>query len=141
MRVHLQYNHMAEYSEVSSKTTPDAQRMPGKVEAGQHSIAEAFEKFSPIPKSSSKWKSLTDSICYCVAKDMVPFNCVNDPGFQYMLQHLNHGNTVYSPLTGQLSLVTTCLRFQVYEKEKTKIVKAIAIELQYFAFTSDGWSS
>ena len=29
---------------------------------------------------------------------------------------------------------------ELYEKEKTKIVKAIATELQYFAFTSDGWS-
>ena len=30
---------------------------------------------------------------------------------------------------------------ELYEKEKTQMVKVIATELRYFAFTSDGWSS
>lgn len=32
--------------------------------SGQHSIAEAFEQLSPMPKSFSRWQSLTELICY-----------------------------------------------------------------------------
>ena len=68
MLVHLQYNHKAEYSDISSKTTVNAGRMSTQLQAEQHSITEAFEQLSPIPRSSSRWKSLTNSVCYCIEK-------------------------------------------------------------------------
>lgn len=40
--VHLQYNHEAEYSEVSSKTIPDAQRTSEQLQGGQQYITEAL---------------------------------------------------------------------------------------------------
>ena len=58
-------DHKGEYNEVSSKTTPDARKMPGQVQTGQRSIERVLN-------SSSRWQSLTDLICYCVAKDMLP---------------------------------------------------------------------
>ena len=136
MLVHLQYYHKGEYSDISSKTTVNAGRMSTQLQEGQRSITEAFEQLSPIPRSSSRWKSLTNSVCYCIAKDMLPFDCVNDSGFRHMLHTFEPR---YVP--PDRSTITRHYMPELYDQEKTKVTEAIATELQYFAFTSDGWSS
>ena len=108
------------------------------LENGKQGNAQSLRLLSSslIPRSSSRWKLLTDSVCYCIAKDMLPFVCVNDPGFRQMLHTFEPR---YVPPDR-----TTIPRYympELYDQEKTRIMKAIATELQYFAFTSDGWSS
>ena len=45
----------------------------------QQQLPTMFEAQKPLKKSNPKWKKLTDSICYFLAKDVMPFDTVNDP--------------------------------------------------------------
>ena len=80
--VHLQYNHKDEHDSVLSKIATSF-RMS---ELGQHSITEAFENLTPLPRNSKRWQALTASVCYFIGKDMQPYDCVTDPGFRHMLK-------------------------------------------------------
>lgn len=84
MLVHLQYNHRQEYNEV--KATDSGVSGVTKASQQQPTIAKAFERLTPISKDSSRWQTLTESVCYCIAKDMLPLNSVNNPGFKHMLK-------------------------------------------------------
>ena len=44
-----------------------------------------FEVQKPFNKSNPKWKKLIDSISYFLAKDVRPFDTVNDSGFRHLL--------------------------------------------------------
>jgi len=86
LMVHLQYHHKAEFEEVKKKikvlekeeatASSGAPRVP--LQLGQCTITHSFELTSPILRSSVKWKTLTNSICYCIAKDMLLISTVND---------------------------------------------------------------
>ena len=67
---------------------------------------------------------------------MLPFDCVNDSGFRHMLHTFEPR---YVP--PDRSTITRHYMPELYDQEKTKVTKAIATELQYFVFTSDGWCS
>ena len=45
-------------------------------EPKQPSLAEAFEGHTPLAKSSARWKKLTNSVCYFLAKDMNPISTI-----------------------------------------------------------------
>ena len=87
MIVHLQYHHAAAYSELE---TPMKSKSGFKLSAtrlnGQCSIEDSFKKLLPLSRSSSRWKALTNAVCYFLAKDLHPVATVNDPGFQHMLK-------------------------------------------------------
>ena len=52
----------------------------------QQQLPAMFEAQKPIAKINPRWKKLTDAICYFLAKDMMPFDTVNDPGFRHMVK-------------------------------------------------------
>ena len=52
----------------------------------QPTILNLYEQAMPYPKSSSRWKSLTQSVSYFLAKDILPISIVNNDGFKRMLQ-------------------------------------------------------
>ena len=81
---HLQESHPIEYIE-AKPTSNHGEYMKAKA---QPTIAEALHVCQPFSHTSQRWRSLTDSICYFVAKDMQPFQTVNDPGFRQLLKAL-----------------------------------------------------
>ena len=87
MIVHLQSRHSAAYSEIVDqlKTTGSA-HSSASLPKNQPSIEDSFNKLAPLPRSSSRWKALTTSICYFLAKDLHPLSIVNDQGFLHMLK-------------------------------------------------------
>jgi hypothetical protein len=133
MLVHLQYNHRQEYNEV--KATDSGVSGVTKV-SQQPTITKVFEQLTPISKDSSQWQMLTKSVCYCIAKDMLPLSSVNDPGFKHMLK-------TFEPryIPPERSALTRHFMLKLYEEEKTTVEKAIAKDMTYFAVTCDGWSS
>ena len=54
----------------------------------QMQITKAFNRVQPLPHSSQRWKSITNSVCYFMTKGMHPFQTVNEPGFRQLLQSL-----------------------------------------------------
>ena len=90
MLVHLQYNHRSEYLKVKEKgekmakmkrTQPSISSCKDK----QPSITEAFQQMEPLSQSSKRWKQLNNSVCQCIAKDMLPISIVSNCGFWNML--------------------------------------------------------
>ena len=51
----------------------------------QISISEAFISSQPYDCKSKKWMKLTNSVTYCIAKDMLPMYRVEKPRFRRML--------------------------------------------------------
>ena len=86
MIVHLQSRHSAVYSEIADqlKTTGKAKSL--FLPKDQPSIVDSFKKLTPLPHSSSRWKALTNSVCYFLAKYLHPMSTVNDQGFLRMLK-------------------------------------------------------
>ena len=103
---------------------------------GQRSIAEAFENLTPLPRNSKRWQTLTASVCYFIGKDMQAYDCANDPGFRNMLKSFEPR---YNP--PDRSTISGHYIPEVYEKEKTRIMKQMSSDLQAYAITTDGWSS
>ena len=51
-------------------------------------ITEAFNRIKPLAHFSLRWKAITNSVCYFIAKGMHPFQRVNEPGFRQLIQSL-----------------------------------------------------
>ena len=51
----------------------------------QKSITEALVSSQPYDRKSKKWMELTNSVTFCIAKDMLPMYSVEKPGFRRML--------------------------------------------------------
>ena len=98
----------------------------------QPTIAEAQHVCQLFSHTSQCWKSLTDLICYYVAKDMQPFQTVNDPGFCQLLKALEpryecpDHKTISTPW--------------LYAREKERIGQAVA-SVNSIAMTTDIWTS
>uniref|UniRef100_A0A1X7V255 BED-type domain-containing protein n=1 Tax=Amphimedon queenslandica TaxID=400682 RepID=A0A1X7V255_AMPQE len=80
---HLKKHHQLKYS----KTYGCASKLSNKSPSlAQPTIQEALTKSVKYQKHSRKWKELTDSITYCVRKDMLPIYTVEKNGFRDMLK-------------------------------------------------------
>ena len=64
------------------KAKPD---QSNKSATQQKSITETLISSQPYDCKSKKWMELTNSVTYCVAKDMLPMYSVEKPGFQRIL--------------------------------------------------------
>ena len=86
--VHLQYCHAAEYSElvIPIKSIAAGFKSSALCNSGQSSIEDSFKRMTPLSRSSSRWKALTNAVCYFVANYQHPVATVNDPGFIHMLK-------------------------------------------------------
>ena len=81
---HLKSKHPEEYllAQHASKN--------GSLERkGQASILDLWKKQQPLSSSLKEHKSLTNSIAYCLARDMLPLSTVDKPGFRAMLHQFN----------------------------------------------------
>ena len=47
-------------------------------------LPEMFQAKNPYPRNSTCWKTLTDAVCWFIAKDMHPYQTENDLGFRHM---------------------------------------------------------
>jgi len=86
MIVYLQSRRPTEFNKISDqlKSGGGAQSST-TLPTGHPLIHDSFKKLTPL-WSSSRWKTLTNSVCYFLAKDLHPLSTVNDPGFLHMLK-------------------------------------------------------
>ena len=148
MITHLSYRRKDEYAAVKKQMAESAQTSKplqflasmevarSSQSMSQPTILNSFEQAMPYPKSSSRWKSLTQSVSYFLAKDMLPISTVNNDGFKRMLQKFDSRYTPPDRTTFARNYLPA-----LYEQEKLKVKKAISSELQYFSVTTDGWTS
>ena len=133
LTVHLKNHHRDEYDECQM-----AEKGPSIIEATQSkqkSIEDAFQGATPLPHSSPRWKKLTDSVCYFIAKDGQPLDTVNDKGFRHML-------TSFEPryIPPDRKAITNHYLPDLYVKQKERIAREMG-QASYFAVTTNGWTS
>ena len=83
MRFHLESSHKAEFKVLQQS---DKQRDTNNAEnKTQQSVKDILQRTTPLLKESPRWNTLTQSVCYFIAKDMQPIDTVNDKGFRAMI--------------------------------------------------------
>ena len=135
MASHLQHHHSSVYRSVypagsSSGTT----KWP--LPHGQTSIEGSMKNLQPLSRDSQRWKTLTKSVCYCITKDMLPLDTINDPGFRHMLHTFEPSYTPPDRSTLSRHYVP-----ELYEREKARVSTLMAKHMDHFAVTTDAWSS
>lgn len=76
MKRHLERRHGIIESEESCPKKP----------CNQSTIQECVQKTQPLDRSSRKYRSLMESIIFMIAKDIQPFDIVNNEGFRQVLK-------------------------------------------------------
>ena len=66
---HLKFHHPMKYADEESSSS-------SKISSSQVTIKEALEKCKKYQRHGEKWEELTDSVTYCLAKDMLPMYSV-----------------------------------------------------------------
>ena len=144
LHFHLRTKHPTEYNDSAAskpssntnndKATNDGKRVSNSGRA-QLTIPNTIQATLPLPKSSPRYKTLTNSVCYFLARDMQPYDTVNDAGFRYMLKTLEPR---YTP-PDRKTIATTHIP-KMYEIEKNRI-KASLMNVSCFSITTDMWTS
>ena len=72
----LSHHHPKEFMEVNQARKGKGAQKVTKSSKGQASVADLIEREVKYERSSRKWKQLTDSVTFCLAKDMLPMYTV-----------------------------------------------------------------
>ena len=94
-----------------------------------------MKKSQKYEKKGKRWKELTDSVKFCIAKDSLLICIVEKPGFSQMLKSFDGRYEL--PSCNYFSRTALAA---LYTSVKEKMKKEIA-SVQYFAATTDLWSS
>ena len=101
----------------------------------QKQLKESFVAHASLSHSTTRWKKLTEAVCYYIAKDMLPLDTVSSEGFLHMIKEFEPR---YNP-PGRKALTTNYLP-SLYQQEMDR-VKASLGDATSFAVTTDIWSS
>ena len=90
--------------------------------------------------SSSQAIYLDKAVAFCIAKDMLPLQLVDKPGFCHMVTKLNpHYNLPYN-LPSRRHFTDVSIP-HLYSHVKTSVVKPKLDAAPYFSETTDLWTS
>ena len=111
----------------SVKTNTSSSK-PGHNGQSQPTIAVAFDKCKPIDTKCKEHKALTDSITRCLAKDMLPINTVEKPGFKGMIGHFNPRYQLPSRIRVAIP--------SLYTSTREIVQKSVKEEKDFFCFNN-----
>ena len=92
MLSHLKVHHPLQHNEAraaaaKSKCSKQGQKIVASSDSTQYKQTTVQQALKPkYSRQSKKWQQLTDSITYCLAKDMMPIHSVEKIGFKKLLQ-------------------------------------------------------
>lgn len=133
---HLRVHHPMKYTEVKKLQKPSKRSEASTSKAsGKQTICDAFQKGRKYERHGRKWTQLTDSVAYCLAKDMLPIYSVEKEGFRRML-------STFDPqyeLPGRKYFMETAIP-ALYASTREK-VSADLQNIEFFSSTTDLWSS
>ena len=87
---HLRNHHPKEYAAVT-KAKESKKKLPTErfYKTKQATLLATIERKQPYPTSSKRAQEITNALSQFIAKEMMPFNIVERPGFQRLLQKLD----------------------------------------------------
>ena len=136
---HLRSAHPIQYElahcgkkKASAKSTAGQSTKPG---GSQPTLAEAFSQLQKYDRKSKQWQQLTDSVTYCLAKDMLRIYSVEKPGFKQMTATFDKQYT----LPGHKYFSNTAIP-AFYTRTREQVMQEVA-QADFFSATTDLWSS
>jgi len=134
---HLRVHHPLKFAEVqqAQKQKANTERSRSKVSGKQATIGDVVQKSNQYERGGKKWKQLTDTVTFCLAKDMLPIYSVEKEGFHKMLCTFD----AQYDLPGRKYFSETAIP-ALYASTREK-VSADLKGAKYFAATTDMWSS
>ena len=105
------------------------------MQSKQQPKMDSFVKTNMYSRGSSKWKKLTDSVTYCIAKDMLPIQIVEKEGFKTLVKKLDPQYEL--PTRKYMSKKAIPDLYSVTRES----VKSQISTADFFAATTDIWSS
>lgn len=136
---HLQRYHRKCYDECMAKKSAESDEctssQPPRPTSKQTSIAQALESCTPYDKSSRRYGEITDAITRYLAKDMVPINAVTKDGFKHLILTIDKRYCIPSR-----TFFTQAIQ-NLYNTCRQKVEEAELKDVQYYATTTDMWSS
>ena len=94
-----------------------------------------FKSQLPLAHTSSCWKTITDLVCYFIAKGMHPFQTVNEPGFRKLLHVME--SRYEPPDRKTLASNHMC---KMYEKERERVLDNL-VNADNYSVNADFWTS
>jgi len=127
-----------EAKQASEESSSSSATAPGTTTSSdQPKIDLVLAQKHPYPRNSARLKVLNNSVCYFIAKDMHPYQTVNDAGFRAMLAAFDPR---YTPMDRK-TLATNYIP-KLYDKEKERICSELcSAEISSYALTTDIWTS
>ena len=137
--LHLEKGHIEEYCQVkeeSKDASPsESSKRKEEPDGAQPTLPQVFQGKNPYPQNSTRWKTSTDAVCLFIARDMHPYQTVNDVGFQHMLYTSDQR---YRP--PDRKTLSTKLIPKLYDAERECVSNAIS-NVDNFALTTYIWTS
>ena len=142
LRHHIKQHHPQEHALINisqnsqrtsilTKAHESEKPTSSSVSAEMFPIATSFAKSTEYKKDRNKWKSLTEAITFCIAKDAMPISTVERPGFLHILKQFDQRYTPPSRKTMSKSYLT-----KLYDVTRDKVLTKLN-DVQHFASTTD----
>ena len=134
MHVHHPKLYLEARDAIQKKSASSKATEPNR-DVGQPSISEVMERSQAYERKGRRWKELTDSVTQCIAKDCLPIQTVNKPGFKKMLNVFDARYTLPSRNYFSHTALPT-----LYSSVRQKVTEELH-QVNYYAATTDMWSS
>ncbi|KAL1252580.1 hypothetical protein QQF64_017273 [Cirrhinus molitorella] len=132
---HLKSHHKVHYQEFQRLKAQTATTKKSQPSTTQTTISGTLFNAIPYLPSSQRHREITEAITYHIAKDMCPISTVSSEGFKKMITTLDKRYSI--PSRNHFSNVALP---SLYAKCRKEIEREI-LSLEYFAATTDLWSS
>ena len=127
------YSQLKAAMEKAKQSPTTSQR--SEIQSKQQPKMDSFVKNNAYLWGSSKWKELTDSVTYCIAKDMLPIQIVEKEGFKTLVKKLDPRYEL--PTRKYMSKKAMPDLYSVTRQ----FVQSQIGTTEFFAATTDIWSS
>ena len=120
MRSHLNTVYPSDFAamekEENSRRSRPSSTVRSKRTSVENQLPALFEAQQPLSSGHPTWKKLTESVCYFIAKYMLPFDTVNSSGFQRLV---NTFEPQYQP--PDRKTISKHYMVNLYEQEKSRV--------------------
>nr|XP_024661555.1 zinc finger BED domain-containing protein 1-like [Maylandia zebra] len=133
---HLKQCHPQEHAQSLTESANLSSKTTGGIPAKQQqSIESAFSSVLPYDKKAKRHSDITNAIAYCLAKDMLPINTVENEGFKQLIKVLDPRYQL--PGRKHFSQIALPMLYRECREAVEKELQTVS----FFATTSDMWSS
>ena len=133
---HMRIHHGRLHAEVTALMKSGKQQTPTRsITEKEQPTMEVIETAQTYERGGKKWKELTESVTYFLARDGQPMYTVKKPGFHKMLKIFD---SKYQPPSQKYFTQTAIPSLYTSLREK---VKEELSTVKYFSGTTDLWSS